>query len=124
MYFAYEGFTHDGDKRCFLFRGIEQRQPATIFCIEIDFALLMQNQVSVQEGPMFCLQLLATAFMSGPNSLDRFRNYRVVEKDFRPLIDERERSAAEKAIKKRSRQTVRKPSLASNLHLGTPLTRH
>ena len=119
MHFAYEGFTHDGDRRCFRFRGIEELSPATIFSIEVDLRLLVQNRVLVQEGPMFCLQLLTTASVSGPNGLDRLHSYRVVGDDFRSLLVERERSAAEKALKKRPRKPGRKPSLASNVHLGT-----
>jgi hypothetical protein len=119
MHFAYEGFTHDGDRRCFLFRGIEERNPTIMFSIEVDLRLLLQNRVPVQEGPMFCLQLLTTASMGGPNCLNRFHSYRVVGDDFRPLLIERERSATEKALRKRSQKPVRKPSFASNLHLGT-----
>jgi hypothetical protein len=120
MHFAYEGFTQDGDRRCFLFRGIEESIAKIVFSIEIDLHLLVQNRVPVQEGPMFCLQLLTTASVGGPDCLDRFHSYRVVGDDFRPLLVERERRAAEKALKKTSyRKPVRKPSLGSNLHLGT-----
>lgn len=118
MHFAYVGFTHEGNRRSFMFRGIEQGQPESIFSIEVDFALLLRNQVRVQEGPMFCLQLLTTASASGLNCLDGLHCYRVVGDDFRSLLMERERSAAEKALKKRWQKPVKKPSLASNLHLG------
>jgi hypothetical protein len=120
MHFAYEGFTQDGDRRCFVFRGIEERNPITVFSIEIDLRLLVQNGVPMQEGPMFCLQLLTAASVDGPNCLTRFHNYRVAGEDFRPILLERERRAAEKALKKPSRKPFRKPSFASNLHLGTP----
>ncbi len=124
MQFAYDGFTHNGDRRCFLFRGIEERNPALTFSIEIEFRLLVQNRVPVQEGPMFCLRLLTTASHGGPNSLERFHSYIVVGDDFRPLLVERERRAAEKALRKPSRKPVRRPSLASNLWLGTPPAEH
>ena len=119
MHFAYEGFTHDGNRRCFLFRGIEERNVSTSFSIEVDLRLLVQNRVLVQEGPMFCLQLLTTASASGPNCLNKFHSYRAVGDDFRPLLVERERSAEQKALMKRSRKPARKPSAASNLYLGT-----
>jgi hypothetical protein len=122
MHFAYEGFTHDGDKRCFLFRGIEERNPASSFSIQVDLQLLVQNRVPVQEGPMFCLQLLTTASDAGPDCLNRFHSYIVVGDDFRPLLVERERRAAEKALKQPFRKPVRKPALASNLCLRTPST--
>lgn len=124
MHFAYEGFTHDGNMRCFLFRGIEERNAPTIFSIEIDLRLLVQHRVAVQEGPMFCLQLLTTASAEGPNCLDKFHSYCAVADDFRPLLVQRERSAAENALKKRSRKVPRKPPPASNLHLGSTVRGH
>lgn len=124
MQFAYDGFTQDGDRRCFLFRGIEEHNPAISFSIEVDLPLLLQNRVLVQEGPMFCLQLLTAASVGGPTCLDRFQTYRVVGEDFRSLLIERERRAAEKALKKPTRKPFRKPSFTSNLRLGTPSREH
>jgi hypothetical protein len=124
MQFAYDGFTQDGDRRCFLFRGIEERNPTISFSIEVDLPLFVQNRVPVQEGPMFCLQLLMTASVGGPTCLNRFQSYTVVREDFRPLLIERERRAAEKALKKPSRKPFRKPPFTSNLHLGTPSSEH
>ena len=124
MRFAYEGFTQDGDRRCFLFRGIEAPNPTNIFSIEIELPLLAQNRVQVQDGPMFCLQLLTAASVGGPTCLDRFQTYRVVGEDFRPLLIERERRAAEKTLKKPARKPFRKPSFTSNLRLGTPSRKH
>ena len=119
MHFAYDRFTHDHDRRYFTFPGIEEHTPISVFCIEIDLSLLAQNRVPMQEGPIFCLQLVTTALLTRPNGLDRFHKYRVVGEDFRPMLIERERRAAEKALKKSSRKPFRKPSFASNLHLGT-----
>ena len=124
MQFAYEGFTQIGDRRCFLFRGIEERNPTISFSIGVDLRLLVQNRVPMQEGPMFCLQLLTTASVSGPMCLDRFQSYTVVGEDFRPLLIERERREAEKALRKPARKPARKPSSASNLHLETPSRGH
>jgi hypothetical protein len=84
----------------------------------------MQNRVLVQEGPMFCLQLLTAANGCGSNNLDKFRSYRVVGEDFRPLLIEREHRAAEKALKKHPRKLQKKPSFTSNLHLGTAAREH
>lgn len=124
MRFTYEGFTQDGDRRCFLFRSVEERNPTNNFYIEVDLQLFVKNRVPVQDGPMFCLQLLTTASDGGPNSLDRFRSYSVVGEDFRPLLMDRERKAEEKAFRKPSRKPFRKPSFTSNLHLGTPSREH
>lgn len=123
MHFAYEGFTQQGGMRCFQFRGTEDQNPA-LFSIQVELSLLMQSRVPMQDGPMFCLQLLTAASVVGPDYLDRFHSYRVVAEDFRPLLMERERKAAEKALKKPVRPRFRRPSFASNLHLGTPLKEH
>lgn len=120
MHFSYEGFTHDGEMRCFLFHGIQERDPVSAFSIKIDLPLFAQNKIPVQDGPMFCLQLLTSALLAGPASLDRFHSYRVVIDDFRPLLVEREKHAAEKALKARARRPIRKPSYTSNLRLGIP----
>jgi hypothetical protein len=119
MRFAYEGFTQDGDRRSFIFRGIEEANPTNIFCIEVELRLLLQNRVPVQDGPMFCLQLLTTASLRGSSYLNKFISYRVVGEDLRPLIIEREQRAAEKAMKKPPQKRPQKPSSASNLCLGT-----
>jgi|SRR4051812_40527928 hypothetical protein len=124
MHFAYQGFTHDGDIRCFRFRCIQELIPPIDFSVEIDLALLFQTQVPVQEGPAFCLHLLTTAASAGPGFLDTFRNYRVLESDFRPLLVERARQDAEKALRRPSRSPLRKPSLTSNVHLGATFKEH
>jgi hypothetical protein len=121
VHFAYSGFTQNGGLRCFTFRGIEERNPVSVFCIEVDLALFSQKHVSVQEGPMFCLQLLTAAFTAGPSQLEKMQNYRVVADDFHVLVAEREKRAAEKAMKKPPRRPIRKPAFASNLQgVGRP----
>lgn len=124
MHFSYEGFTQDGAIRCFLFRGLEERSPAILFSIELDLPLLLESRVPLQDGPVFCLQLLTTASVGKPHCLDRFHKYRVVAEDFRPLLIERERKAAEKAVRKPSRAGFRKPSPTSNVYLGSPPRQH
>ena len=118
MHFSYEGFTHNGSRRCFLFHGNQAKDPVSAFSIEVDLPLLSQNGISVQEGPMFCLQLLTTASLAGPDTLNRFHRYEVVGADLRPLLVEREKLAAEKALKAQMRRPIRKPSHASNLRLN------
>jgi hypothetical protein len=124
MHFAYDGFTHDHDRRCFTFRGIEEHTPISVFCIEIDLPLLAQNRVPMQEGPIFCLQLLTTASLGGASFLERFHNYRVVAEDFRPLLVEREKRAAEKAMRKSPHTPVRKPGSISNIQLTSRIREH
>ncbi len=124
MHFVYEGFTHDGGTRRFVFRGVEERSPASLFSIAIALPLLAENRVSVQDGPAFCLQLL-TACVDDPSRLERLHDYKVVREDFRPLLMERERRAAEKALKKPPKRPFRKPPISSNLRgLGRPAGGH
>jgi len=115
MNFTYEGFTQDHSRRCFTFRGMEDYHPVSVFSIELDLPLLAQNQISVQEAPLFCLQLLKTALLAGPSFLEKLQHYRVLAKDLRPLLLEPERRAAEKALKKASYWPFRKPASTSHL---------
>ncbi len=118
MYFAYQGFTNDSDRRSFTFLESEV-QPASVFSIEVDLPLLSRKRVPVQDGPMFCLSLLTAASLAGRSSLEKFRHYRVVEEDFAPLLVEREKRATEKAMKKTARKPpFRRPPSTSNIHLG------
>jgi hypothetical protein len=117
MHFTYEGFTQDHGRRCFSFRGMEDYHPVCVFSIELDLPLLAQNQISVQEAPLFCLQLLKTALLAGPSSLEKLQHYRILAEDLRPLLLERERRATEKALKKASHRPFRKPSFLSNIQL-------
>jgi hypothetical protein len=121
MHFAYDGFTHLEDRRCFMFRGIDELQPMRVFTLEVDMALLAENQVPMQEGPMLCLQLLKTASAAGPIVLERYHNRRIFAEDLRPFLVERAKTAAEKAMKRLQHRTAyRKPPSTSNITLGAP----
>lgn len=121
MKFLYQGFTHHGDIRSFTFHGIEQSKIAAIFSIAVDLPLLARNQVAIQVGPTFCLQLLTTACAADPNFVTRLHNYRIVEEDLRPLVVDREQRAASKAFKPPPRRSGRKPPVTSQLRgLGVP----
>ena len=115
MHFAYKGFTQDHGRRCFTFQGMEDYHPVCVFSIELDLPLFAQNQISVQEAPLFCLQLLKTALLAGPNSLEKLQHYRVLAEDLRPLLLDRERRAAEKALKKSPYRPFRKPASTSHI---------
>lgn len=125
MHFVYRGFTQDGSRRSFFFQSIHELNPGSIFSLAVDLSLLAKNHLLVQDGPGFCLQLLTTASLAGPGYLEKFQNYEIVGEDFRPLLIERERRAAEKALKKHPRKVLRKPAEISNLWgLGRPSGRH
>jgi hypothetical protein len=61
MVFAYQGFTHESGRRCFLFNSVEANVPAMAFTIEVDLRLFVQYKIPVQDGPSFCLQMLTKA---------------------------------------------------------------
>ncbi len=115
MQFAYEGFTQKGDCRSFRF---SSRDALDEFSIAVNLSLLTKYGVLMQDGPQFCLHLLEIASAAEPDHLDRFHTYNVMSEDFRPLLVERARKLAEKAMKTSMRRTVRKPPARSNLFLG------
>lgn len=121
MKFLYQGFTHRGDIRSFTFHGIEQSKIAATFSIEVDLPLFAKNQVAIQVGPIFCLQLLTTACAADPDFVARLHNYRIVQEDLRALVMDREQRAASKASKPPPRRPARKPPVTSQLRgLGVP----
>lgn len=122
MRFAYEGFTDNGDNRCFQFSGTNGAELAGRFSVQIKLLLFSENRMLVQEGPRFCLQLLETASAADPGEVDRFRTYTVVSDDFRPMLVERARRLAEKA-QKTPRKPFRKPSPTSGIFLSGPSIR-
>jgi hypothetical protein len=119
-FFAYDGFQQEGDRRCFLFRVDEKGAPTTLFSIQIDLGLLLKNRIPMQAAPMFCLNLLTEASQGEPGSLNRLQSYTVVADDFKKILMERQRQAAEKLSKKPYRRPFRAPSSSSNLRLGSP----
>lgn len=119
MNFTYQGFAHVEGKRRFTFRSARTEQhPITTYLIEVDLLLLTRLGVSVQDGPMFCLEMLNTASIAGSASLAKLRKYELVQEDFRPLLVEREKVAAEKAARRSLRKPFVKHSPQSNLVLG------
>lgn len=115
MNFVYQGFTHDGPIRAFVFHGVEHAKTAAVFSIEVDLPLFARNRVAMQDAPMFCLQMLTNAFAAGATALEKFGHYRVVEADLRSLLVDREKRAALKALKPAPRRFVRKPPATSQL---------
>lgn len=121
MQFVYEGFTHAGAIRSFNFQGVDSAKISTGFSIEVDLPLLARYRVNMQDGPSFCLQMLTVALAAGPDSLLKLQHYRVVEEDLRPILVDREKRAALKALKSPPRRFVRKPPVTSQLRgLGAP----
>ena len=122
MQFAYEGFTQNANERRYAFHGMEKSEPGDAYIIRIDLPLFARHQVSIQNGPMFCLRLLQDALTSGPEQLQGFHEYRVVDSDFAVLEAERAEKAAVLASKKPARRPLRKPSPTSQFTPGRPAT--
>lgn len=120
MQFAYDGFQQDGDTRSFVFRGMDGRDAAGVFAIGIDLRLLAKYRLPVQDAPSFCLRLLTSASLEGPDTLSRLRSYTVLGEDLQPLLSEREHKLAEKNARKSYRKPFPKPPVRSNLYLGQP----
>jgi hypothetical protein len=118
MQFAYEGFTQNANERRYAFHGVEKSEPGDAYVIRIDLPLFARHQVSIQNGPMFCLRLLQDALTSGPEQLQGFHEYRVVDSDFAGIKADRAEKAAALASKKPARRHFRKPSPNSQLTAG------
>jgi len=114
MVFAYQGFTHESGRRCFLFNSVEANVPAMAFTIEVDLRLFVQFKIPVQDGPSFCLQLLTKATSDGSLQLDKLRRYEVIGEDFQPMVVEREKKEAEKAVKWREQKRIRTATMMQN----------
>jgi hypothetical protein len=113
--FVYQGFTQDGNYRCYAFDGVEGHLPPKSYAISVDLSLFSKHQVSFQSGPMFCLKILRSACEAGSDKLDKCRFYRAIDSDFADLMSERAARAAAIAMKKPARRFVRKPPPTSQL---------
>lgn len=123
MEFAYEGFTQTANERRYAFHSVERSQPGDAYVIRVDLPLFARHHVSIQSGPMFCLRLLQDALTLGPDQLQGFHEYVVVDADFAGITAERALKAAALASKKPARRPFRKPSPTSQLTaLGRPVT--
>jgi hypothetical protein len=116
MVFAYQGFTHESGRRCFLFNSVEANVPAMAFTIEVDLRLFVQYKIPVQDGPSFCLQMLTKASAVGSSDLDKLRRYQVVGEDFQPMVVERDRKEAEKTLKWREQKRIRTAAMMQSAH--------
>ena len=120
MHFVYQGFTHEGNVRSFTFQGIDESKVQTTFHIRVNLLLLSQNKVAVQDAPSFCINMLTAACAAAPAELEKFQHYQILEEDLLPLVMDREKRAALKALKAPPRRFGRKPPLSSQFR---PLSR-
>jgi hypothetical protein len=112
----YNGFTQDGNNRCYCFDAVEKKQPAVPYIVWVDLSLFAKYHVPFQSGPMFCLKLLQNALESQASVSNHVRNYFAIDDDFAELLLERAAQAAAAADRKPARRPFRKPSAASQIH--------
>ncbi len=116
MQFLYDGFTQDGNNRCYSFKAVDGHRPIVLYTIWVDLALFAKYQVALQSGPTFCLHLLQTACASSTDQKDPDCNYRAVDADFAGVLAERAARATAIALKRTARRPFRKPQPSSQLH--------
>jgi hypothetical protein len=125
MEFLYRGFTQTGNARSYWFDAVEAGQPAKQCCVCIELALFTRNQLSLQSGPQFCLQLLRAGCQADPRRVGEFQSYNAVESDFASLRSERAAQAEAAAHKRPPRRPPPKPSASSQLKYFPPdVNRH
>jgi hypothetical protein len=118
--FTYNGFTQEGNNRCYSFDGKEEQKTTAVYRLWVDLSLFVKHRVSLQNGPGFCLQLLNSACAGGPEQMDHLRDYHTIDSDFSNLLAERAAQAAALALKKPARRPFRKPPPSSQLRRQLP----
>jgi hypothetical protein len=98
--FTYNGFTQEGNNRCYSFGSRGETNTTTSYCLWVDLSLFAKYRVPLQSGPGFCLQLLHGAFEDGAEQMHNHRNYHTIDADFTSLLAERAVQAATVASRK------------------------
>ena len=110
MHFSYRGFEQLNGTRQFTFLGLADKQPDRTFHFTVDLTLLAQHNVSIQETPSLCVELLTRTLNDTKEALDGLSNYALSGSDLLAYTAPRRALAAARGKK----QWVRpKPSAAS-----------
>jgi len=112
----YRGFTHplSGIRR-YEFHGTELKRQPLVFVLSIEIALFPKHQLSIQDGPAICLQILAKAQSDGEVGRESFQGYTITTLDVEAYAATlKARSAAKSALHKR--RTYAKPQPSSQLY--------
>lgn len=108
MHFSYRGFEQHNGTRQFTFLGLADKQPDRVFHFTVDLTLLTEHQVSIQETPSLCAELLAKAFAD--QAVDSYGQYALRVEDLLAFTAPRRAIAATRGKKQWTRP---KPSAAS-----------
>lgn len=110
MHFSYRGFEQHNGTRHFTFLGLADKQPDRTFHFKVDLALLTQHNVSIQETPSVCVEMLTRTFNEAKGGLDSLGEYALSGPDLLAYTAPRRALAAARGKK----QWVRpKPTAAS-----------
>jgi hypothetical protein len=119
MHFSYRGFEQLNGIRKFKFAGVVEKKPQSMFCFSVDLRLLTEHQVSLQETPVLCVQLLTRAFAEGAPKLETCIDYHLGAEDMLTFTAPRRALALAHHNRKPSRLNRPKPSPASQV-FGSP----
>lgn len=108
MHFSYRGFEQHNGTRQFTFLGLADKQPDRVFRFSVVLTLLTEHQVSIQETPSLCAEMLAKAYAD--QSVDSFNQYELSGADLLAFTAPRRAIAATRGKKQWTRP---KPSAAS-----------
>lgn len=75
MHFSYRGFEQHNGTRQFTFLGLADKQPDRVFHFTVNLTLLTEHQVSIQETPSLCAELLNRAFAAGTEPVETYDAY-------------------------------------------------
>lgn len=113
MSFSYRGFEQHQGLRRFTFFRATGAPPQAIFHISVNLTVLAEHQVSIQEAPEVCVQMLMKALKEGEIALASCQEYELLGPDLLAFTAPRRALAVERANKRSSRTFHPKPSPAS-----------
>jgi hypothetical protein len=113
MLFSYRGFEQHQGLRKFTFLGAAGTPPQATYHISVNLATLALHQVSIQEAPELCVQLLTRALKEGETALASCQEYELLGTDLQAFTAPRRALALERANKRSSRAFHPKPNPAS-----------
>jgi hypothetical protein len=113
MSFSYRGFEQNQGLRKFTFLQASGTAPHATYHISVALTMLAANQVSIQEAPELCVQLLTRALKEGDAALTACHEYELLVSDLLAFTAPRRAQAIERANKRSSRAFHPKPGPAS-----------
>jgi hypothetical protein len=123
MSFSYRGFEQNQGLRTFTFLQSAGTAPQVTYQISVNLAILAENQVSIQEAPELCVQLLTRAMKESESALASCVRYELLATDLQTFTAPRRALAVERANKRSSRTFHPKPGAASQPFQGVGVAR-